>query len=131
MTPGARKAIAIISAWLFLISVIVLVSASTTYHLSNETNATVEDLADTRTTAVRDACKGDQYQNQVIRSILLASLRIRALQEKQGLDTDGPTTGPKERRALTNTLMAPLGGLDVTKKELKAECDLRIKRGAP
>lgn len=87
-----------------------------------ETQGLVDDLADTRETSIRDSCRDDQAQDNVLRALLIAALETP--------DPNSPYT-PQEARKLTEELLAPLGGLAPTEAELEARCDRRIERGTP
>lgn len=131
MTPGARRAILRRDIWNLLITGIATYAAIVAVNTSDDTNQLIQDLADTRARAVLDGCQNDQAQDNVVRAILSASLEQRTRLEAQGLDQDGPNVGPRERRMLVEELMAPLGGLDITEKQLKLQCAERLLRGTP
>lgn len=84
----------------------------------------IRSINQSREVAILDACKADVAQDNVLRAILRASIRIR-LQRQD-------TQGASEARRLSIKLMRPLGGLQTigTKKTL-ARCERRVRRGSP
>lgn len=84
----------------------------------------------TRATAVADSCLTDIQQDDVVRAILLASIKQRQAREDSGKPTeDGPSAD--ELRATWGDLMRPLGGLTPTKAELRERCAVRVDRATP
>lgn len=88
------------------------------------------EIALTRQIALRDACRVDTVQEDVMRAIINASLGQRRRLEREGVTpADGRTY--EEARESAERLMAPLGGLVQTPEEKAERCKERVQRGTP
>jgi hypothetical protein len=103
--------------WLTIISVVVLFTAWATYdHVS--------EIQDTRRDAIYESCLLDERANDVLRAILIESIRIR----KDAPPPPGQLTYEEARR-LSEELMRPLGGLKrLTAAERSAKCERQAVR---
>lgn len=98
-----------------------VVTVSALVYLIRENANTSERITSGRAVAVMGACRNDQAQDNVLRALILASLRE---QERRGASKGEQVRG----RQLSEQLLAPLGGLEPSQKQLDAQCMLRLAR---
>lgn len=89
-----------------------------------------ETLAASRAQVIAEFCLTDVQQDDVLRAILLASIRQREITERRG-GTSRDNLSVEEARALSDRLMRPLGGLEPTEKQKRDRCAKRVERATP
>lgn len=136
--PWLRRENAYRDVWLLAITLLLAWTASIAVGTSrdaeqtareskvqSETNRALIDRIDrSRDRAIRDSCELTEAANDVLRTILLESLRIR-----RALPTPPGELTYRDAVHLTRRLMKPLGGLRrLTQEEQDARCAARVRR---
>lgn len=100
-------------------------NSRTAAKLAAQNRVIIKAIDDARATAILDACHADIAQDDVLRAIIHASLKLR--RQRDGV---GPSYHDAVR--LSRELMAPLGGLrPLRQKEITSRCQERLRRGSP